>query len=212
MAYDMKNFPAEPCCRCRHMGGYAMTNDGTAGFQKSLAALPVTIYQAGETVLAQNSRTDRLLILRKGNIAVVKDGIEIARVTEPGAVFGEISALLNCPHTADVRALATSEFHVAHPTAIQDPAVLLYVAKILARRLDDGNQGLVEALVELKRQTRSAIDKTIRNIERLGADSYLKEAEQLRRSEDDAAVLATVLEDIKAAGLIDSKPDKEIKR
>jgi CRP-like cAMP-binding protein len=133
-------------------------------------------------------------------------------VTEPGAVFGEISALLNCPHTADVRALATSEFHVAHPTAIQDPTVLLYVAKILARRLDDGNQALVETLVELKRETRSAIDKTIRNIDRLGAHSYLKEAEQLRRSEDDAAVLATMLEDIKAAGLIDSKPDKETKR
>jgi CRP-like cAMP-binding protein len=80
--------------------------DAATSFQKSLAALPLTIYQAGETVLAGGSRTDRLLILRKGNVAVVKEGIEIARVTEPGAVFGEISALLDCPHTADVRALA----------------------------------------------------------------------------------------------------------
>jgi CRP-like cAMP-binding protein len=64
-------------------------------------------------------------------------------VAEPGAVFGEISALLDCPHTAEVRALATSEFHVAHPAALQDPATLFYVAAILARRLDGANQAFV---------------------------------------------------------------------
>ena len=57
--------------------------DAAASFQKSLAALPLTIYQAGETVLADGSKTDRLLILRKGNVAVVREGMEIARVTEP---------------------------------------------------------------------------------------------------------------------------------
>jgi hypothetical protein len=40
--------------------------DAAANFQKGLAALPLTIYQAGETVLTEGSRTDRLLILRKG--------------------------------------------------------------------------------------------------------------------------------------------------
>lgn len=141
-----------------------------AGFQKSLAALPLTIYQAGETVLADGSRTGQLLILRKGNVAVVKDGVEIARVKEPGAVFGEISALLDCPHTADVRALATSQFYVANTASLRDPATLLYVASILARRLDGTNQ----ALVELKRQIqlgepRSVIDKSIEKISaRLG--------------------------------------------
>ena len=136
-----------------------------AGFQKCLAALPLTIYQAGETVLADGSRTDRLLILRKGNVAVVKEGIEIARVTEPGAVFGEISALLDCPHTADVLTLATSQFYVAHPASLQDPATLLYVAAILARRLD----GATQAFVELKSQIQlgeppSVIDKSIEKI------------------------------------------------
>jgi len=84
--------------------------DAAASFQKSLAALPLTNFQAGETVLAEGSRTDQLLILRWGDVAIVKGGIEIARVSEPGAVFGEISALLDCPHTADVRALAFSQF------------------------------------------------------------------------------------------------------
>jgi CRP/FNR family cyclic AMP-dependent transcriptional regulator len=101
-------------------------------FQKSLAALPLKTYRAGEMVLANGSRTNELLILRNGNVAVVKEGVEIAKVAEPGAVFGEISALLDCPHTADVRALTSSQFHVAHPAALQDPAALFYVAAILA--------------------------------------------------------------------------------
>ena len=141
--------------------------DAAASFQKCLAALPLTNYQAGETVLADGSRTDQLLILRKGNVAVLKDGIEIARVTEPGAVFGEISALLDCPHTAEVRALASSEFHVAHPAALQDPAALFYVAAILARRLDRANQALVELKSEIEDKPRSMIGETVKKMEKL---------------------------------------------
>ena len=83
-------------------------------FQKSVAALPVVTYQAGETVIAEGSRTGRLLILAKGVVAIVKEDTEIAQVAEPGAVFGELSVLLDKPHTAEVRALETSQFHVAY--------------------------------------------------------------------------------------------------
>jgi CRP/FNR family cyclic AMP-dependent transcriptional regulator len=64
-------------------------------------------------VLSAASKTGRLLILKEGAVAVVKEGVEIARVAEPGAVFGELSVLLDQPHTADVRALEASQFHVA---------------------------------------------------------------------------------------------------
>ena len=133
----------------------------------SLSALPLKTYMAGETVLADRSKTDRLLILRKGNVAVIRQGIEIARVMEPGAVFGEISALLDCPQTADVRALAISQFYVAHSVSLQDPGTLRYVAAILARRLDSANQALVELKSEIQDKPRSVIDKTIKKLERL---------------------------------------------
>jgi CRP-like cAMP-binding protein len=98
----------------------------TAVFRKSIAALPLKIYQADEMVLTAGHTTGQLLILRKGLVAVAKEGVEIARVTDPGAVFGEISALLDQPHSADVRALTSSQFHVADAAALlQDPAVLL---------------------------------------------------------------------------------------
>jgi CRP-like cAMP-binding protein len=89
-----------------------------AVFQRRLATPPLATYQAGETVLGAASTTGRLLILKEGAGAVVKEGVEIARVTEPGAVFGELSVLLDQPHTADVRALEASQFHVADAATI----------------------------------------------------------------------------------------------
>ena len=98
-----------------------------AVFQRKLATLPNVTYQAGETVLSAASTTGRLLILKEGAVAVVKEGVEIARVAEPGAVFGELSVLLDQPHTADVHALETSQFHVADAATILrlDPIALL---------------------------------------------------------------------------------------
>jgi CRP-like cAMP-binding protein len=82
-----------------------------------------------------------LLILRKGVVTIEKEGTMIAKVTEPGAVFGELSALLNQPHTADVRTLETSEFRVAPAELLEeDPAALMYVSAILAQRLNLANQ------------------------------------------------------------------------
>ena len=66
-------------------------------FRQRLGALPVTTYQAGERVLVAGSKTGRLLILKKGAVAIVKDNIEIAKAAEAGAVFGELSALLDQP-------------------------------------------------------------------------------------------------------------------
>jgi CRP/FNR family cyclic AMP-dependent transcriptional regulator len=71
-------------------------------------ALPLVTFQPGETVIASGSKTGRLLILRKGAVAILKENTEIARVGEPGAIFGELSLLLDQPHTADVRAVKTS--------------------------------------------------------------------------------------------------------
>src|SRR5262249_41207070 len=117
-----------------------------AVFQRKLATLPLVTYRAGETVLSAASKTGRLLILKEGAGAVVKEGVEIARVAEPGAVFGELSVLLDQPHTADVHALEASQFHVADAAAMLrvDPIALLYVATVLAQRLDSANRGLLE--------------------------------------------------------------------
>ena len=142
----------------------------SAVFLKRIGALPLVTYQAGENVLTAGSRTGRVLILKKGAVVVVKETIEIAKVVEPGAVFGELSTLLDQPHSADVRALETSQFHVADADAllVQDPLVLLYVAAVLARRLDAATQALIELKSQVQAsQPGSEIGETIEKMEGL---------------------------------------------
>jgi CRP-like cAMP-binding protein len=128
----------------------ALAQDPEA-WQRSLAALPLESYGAGETVFAEGTKTGRLLILKSGAVSIVKDDIEFAQVAEPGAVFGELSALLDAPHGADVRTLQASEFYVADAaTLLQDPAALLYVTIMLARRIDAANQGLLQLKMMLE--------------------------------------------------------------
>jgi CRP-like cAMP-binding protein len=139
-------------------------------FQQRLAALPLATYQDGETILTAGSKTGQLLILKEGAVAILKDGVEIAKVAEPGAVFGELSILLDQPHTADVRALETSQFHIADAATllVQDPTALLYVAAILARRLDGANQALIQLKQQIKAgQPLSVIDRTVEKMEGL---------------------------------------------
>jgi CRP/FNR family transcriptional regulator, cyclic AMP receptor protein len=148
-----------------------------ATWQKSLAALPGTTFDAGETVVRQGTKSGRLLVLKSGAVVVVKNGIEIATVAEPGAVFGEQSALLGEPHTADVRTIRPSEFHVADANILltREPAALLYVATQLARRLDHANRGLLEIKSELAASEpsspiRSILGKIESLISFIGAD------------------------------------------
>ena len=143
---------------------------GSAVFERRLGALPLATYEAGETVLAAGSRTGRLLILKSGKVSIVKENIEIAKVAEAGAVFGELSALLHQPHTADVWALEASQFHVAEAAALleRDRSALLYIAAVLARRLDSANETLIELKSQVQAcQPHSDIDKTIEKIEGL---------------------------------------------
>jgi len=138
-------------------------------WKSKLAALPLATYDAGETVFAEGTKTGRLMILKSGTVSIMKGEIEFAQVSEPGAVFGELSALLDAPHSADVIALEPSEFHVADAaTLLQDPVALLYVTVVLARRIDAANQGLLQLKIMLQEgEPQGLIDSTLDKIEGL---------------------------------------------
>jgi CRP-like cAMP-binding protein len=112
-----------------------------------VASLPVETYGQGELVLAGGSATGKLLIMIEGAVEVVRAGVPIAEIAEPGAVFGDLAVLLDQPHSADVRALRPSTFHVADGRTILrvDPTVTLYVAVVLAQRLETVDSLLVDA-------------------------------------------------------------------
>src|SRR6185312_13361168 len=135
-----------------------------AAFKRRLAGLPVVKHPAHEVVLTAGSKTGRLLFLKSGAVEVIKDGVQIANVSAPGSVFGDQAVLLDQPHTADVRTVEQSEFYVADAPAmfVGDPTVALYVATILARRIDTANRSLIEVKHQLKAgEPPNAIGRTV---------------------------------------------------
>ncbi|HUK06315.1 MAG TPA: cyclic nucleotide-binding domain-containing protein [Stellaceae bacterium] len=141
-----------------------------AVFQQRLAGLPIMKYQAGQDVMTAGSMDGKLFVLRSGAVEVLKEGVQITKVSAPGAVFGELAILLAQPHTADVRTLEPSEFHVADGRSLltKDSLATLYVATILARRLDGANRAMVDLRHRLQAgDSRREISKTVEKVQEL---------------------------------------------
>ena len=106
---------------------------------------------AGTVLLAEGTKSGRIYVLAEGTLEVARGETRVALVSESGAIFGEMSVLLDSPHTATVRALSDAtvyEFADAAEFLRSDPDTTLVVAKLLARRL----YSATNYLVDLKRQ------------------------------------------------------------
>jgi CRP/FNR family cyclic AMP-dependent transcriptional regulator len=93
---------------------------------------------AGHVILRQGERMGVLYVLENGQVEVVKNGSQICTVSEPGAVFGELSILLGCYQNATVRTLAPSKFKImeqAEQFLDKNPKAAFQLARMLARRL-----------------------------------------------------------------------------
>lgn len=67
--------------------------------------MPTESFEPGTVLFAEGKKSGVLCILIEGKVEIVKGDFQVNIVSEPGAVFGEMSILLNIPHTATVRAL-----------------------------------------------------------------------------------------------------------
>ena len=113
--------------------------------------LPHRRLARGDVLLEQGTVAGVLYLLVEGGMEVVKGDVQITTVSEPGALFGEISVLLGIPHTATVRATRDSVCYVAaDPVGFlrSHPDIAFEVARILSRRL----QMVSGYLVDLKHQ------------------------------------------------------------
>jgi CRP/FNR family transcriptional regulator, cyclic AMP receptor protein len=113
--------------------------------------LPLQRFDPGQFLIKEGEHHNKLLILVQGGLEVLKGDLRVAISRKPGAVFGEISVLLNVPHTASVKAIEASSCYVLEdPISFLEthPKAALHVSKILARRLDS----LTRYLVDVKQQ------------------------------------------------------------
>ena len=105
----------------------------------------------GTVLLKQGTRSGKLYILIEGRVEVKREETLVAAIDEPGAIFGEMSALLDVDHTANVVAatpVTVYRFDDAKSYLQSDPQVALTVARKLAQRLNT----VTTYLVDLKRQ------------------------------------------------------------
>jgi CRP/FNR family cyclic AMP-dependent transcriptional regulator len=94
---------------------------------------------AGGLIIGEGGTTGHLYVLIDGQVEVAKGGTVVAVISDPGAVLGEMSVLLDQPHSATVRAVSDStvyEFNDAASFLRDQPAVALLIARMLAQRLN----------------------------------------------------------------------------
>jgi len=105
----------------------------------------------GETLIAEGDEIVNLYELRSGTVEIVRGGATVAIVAEPGALFGEMSLLLERPASASVRARTETvvvEVDDARNRLTSEPGFAVMLAQLLARRVDT----MTGYLADLRRQ------------------------------------------------------------
>jgi len=104
---------------------------------------------AGTLVIGEGGTSGYLYVLIEGRLEVLKGETVVASIAEPGAIVGEMSALLDKPHTATVRAASDStiyEFADAGSFLHDQPAMALLIARLLAQRLNVATSYLADIM------------------------------------------------------------------
>ena len=108
--------------------------------------LKFDFYPAGAELIRQGGRTGSLIVLKEGEVEVLRDGRFVSSIRQPGAIFGEMSVLLDRPHSATVRAVTDVQLYViadALNVLEAHPAWLLQIARLLAQRVNTTTAQLV---------------------------------------------------------------------
>jgi CRP/FNR family transcriptional regulator, cyclic AMP receptor protein len=113
--------------------------------------LKFEFFLAGSVLLEQGTQTGKLIVLKDGELEVVRDGTFISSTRSPGAIFGEMSLLLEKPHTATVQAVTDVECYViddALHVLETHPSWTLQIARLLAQRVNNTTAALMAAQPE----------------------------------------------------------------
>lgn len=108
-------------------------------------------FAPGDTMIPEGGRTDCLFFLISGSVQVTKGESPITVICEPGAIFGDLSLLLDQPHPVSVEAIEPTTCYITRggrAFLMENPGISLAIAELLARRL----KGMIGYLADLKSQ------------------------------------------------------------
>ena len=108
---------------------------------------PTRSLAAGEVLVHEGDPGGDLYVLESGKLIVERDGINIASISEPGALVGEMSVLTGRKNSATVKADGKATVRVIKDAMRyfgHQPEVAVHDASVLAKRLDATSALLVE--------------------------------------------------------------------
>ena len=100
---------------------------------------PTRSLAAGEVLVHEGDPGGDLYVLESGKLIVERDGINIASISEPGALVGEMSVLTGRKNSATAKADGKATVRVIKDAMryfVHQPEVAVHVASVLAMRLD----------------------------------------------------------------------------
>ena len=131
--------------------------------------LKIVPFKAGAVILTEGERLGKIYILAEGQVEVIRERTQVTHIDEPGSIFGEMSVLLDMPHSATVKALsATKLYEIPDALTFLDkrPEFSLQIATMLARRLYYTTSYLVDLQQQAqgKRQDLDLVDEILASL------------------------------------------------
>ena len=121
-------------------------------------------YPAGHVLVPQGGKLGKLFVLRQGEVEIERDGAFISSTSQPGAIFGEMSLLLDIPHSATVRAVTDLEvFVIADALKVLEanPSWTLQIARLLAQRVNATTRQLAQSQGEVAHSDRLVLPQNV---------------------------------------------------
>ena len=104
-------------------------------------------FAAGTILLSEGETSGRLYVLAEGTVEVLRGDTQVAIIRGAGSIFGEMSVLLNRPHTATARAaspVGAFVFEDAESFLKSHPEIAFFLGRLLAERLNAATTYLVD--------------------------------------------------------------------
>ena len=138
----------------------SLKNFETKSLTKLLRLSKIREYEEREVIIQEGDVDPYLYFLLKGKVKIIKDGVQIASIEEPGEIFGEMRIISSASRSASIYAVektlclavdTTAKERLSSQEEINEFLLLLYrvFAEFASIRLRLANEELVRTKKEI---------------------------------------------------------------